>query len=56
MTVRGHLWIFDLMVEQHTIDGLTAIEKLAELREKINPRLGLPKTECENRIAYWRGI
>ena len=56
VSVKGHLWIFDLLVAQHLISAAVAIEKLAELREIINPRLGLPKAECEIRIAYWKTL
>lgn len=56
LTVCGHLWILDRMLEQNTLTGAVAILKLAELREKINPRLGLPRQECETRIAYWKTL
>jgi hypothetical protein len=56
MVVRGHLWIFDQLVEHKAISGITAIQKLTELIEKTNPRLGLPKGECETRINKWRGL
>lgn len=54
LTVYGHLWIFDKMVETSVISPLVAIEKLTELREVINPRLNLPKAECDSRIELWR--
>jgi len=53
LTVYGHLWIFDRMVEENTISPAEAISKLAELRETINPRLSLPKVECDSRIGIW---
>lgn len=53
-TVYGHLWVFDKMVEANTITTQNAIDKLTELREVINPRLNLPKIECENRLELWR--
>lgn len=53
-TVYGHLWAFDKMVEASTITPQNAIDKLTELREVINPRLNLPKIECENRLELWR--
>ena len=53
-SVYGHLWIFDKMVEANTITPQNAIDKLTELREVINPRLNLPKIECENRLELWR--
>jgi predicted nucleic acid-binding protein len=54
LTVYGHLWVFDRMVETSVITPQIAIEKLTELREVINPRLNLPKIECENRLELWR--
>ncbi|NEW85532.1 MAG: PIN domain-containing protein [Mariniphaga sp.] len=56
VSVKGHLWIFDLLVAQNLISAAVAIDKLAELREIINPRLGLPKAECENRITVWKTL
>ena len=53
-TVYGHLWVFDKMVEASTITPQNAIDKLTELRDVINPRLNLPKIECENRLELWR--
>lgn len=56
LTVCGHLWILDRMIEQQTLTATTAILKLAELREKVNTRLGLPQHECETRITYWKTL
>lgn len=56
LTVCGHLWVLDRMVEQQTLTGPMAIQKLIELREKVNPRLGLPKQECDTRIAKWKSL
>jgi len=56
LEVRGHLWVLDLMVEQTTITGAIAIEKLEHLRTTINPRLGLPKHECDVRINAWSAL
>lgn len=53
MEVHGHLWLFDRMVEADTITGSRACEKLKELCEIINPKLGLPKSECSKRISKW---
>ena len=53
LTVHGHLWIFDKMVEKSAISPQNAIDKLTELREVVNPRLNLPKHECDQRIALW---
>ncbi|MEY3499600.1 MAG: hypothetical protein RL308_1269 [Bacteroidota bacterium] len=54
--VRGHLWVFDLMIAQATITGEMALEKLYHLRTNINPRLGLPKNECDSRIITWQNL
>lgn len=54
LTVYGHLWVFDRMVETAVIAPQVAIDKLTELREVINPRLHLPKIECETRLELWR--
>lgn len=54
ITVRGHLWIFDQLVAHGIISPQEAIEKLTALRTTINPRLGLPNAECENRISQWK--
>jgi predicted nucleic acid-binding protein len=54
LTVYGHLWVFDRMVETSIITPQVAIEKLTELREVINPRLNLPIIECETRLELWR--
>lgn len=53
MEVHGHLWVFDRMVESDTITGTRACQKLSELCETINPKLGLPKAECAKRIKLW---
>jgi len=44
------------MIIERTITPQYAIDKLSELREVINPRLNLPKLECENRIQMWTKI
>lgn len=53
LEVHGHLWVFDCMVEAETITGLRASQKLTELCEVINPKLGLPQSECTKRIKRW---
>lgn len=50
MEVHGHLWVFERMVQAKTISGTRACEKLEELCEKVNPKLGLPESECKKRI------
>lgn len=53
MIVRGHLWLLDQLVEHGIITGNQAIEKLKMLIEEVNPRLGLPVRECEERFMVW---
>ncbi len=52
--VRGHLWIFDSFFSDGIMEGVALIDKLRELCEKVNPRLGLPEEECGMRICKWR--
>jgi len=54
ISVIGHLWVFDKMIAENTITPQYAIEKLTQLREVVNPRLNLPKIECENRLELWK--
>jgi len=42
------------MVAQGAITTSIALEKLDLLRTVINPRLGLPKSECDARIIAWQ--
>ncbi|HCA43583.1 MAG TPA: hypothetical protein DEP28_10070 [Bacteroidetes bacterium] len=51
--VHGHLWIFDHMVNADILSGETAAKKLMELCNVVNPRLGLPKQECQRRFRLW---
>lgn len=53
LEVHGHLWVFDHMILAKTITGTRACEKLKELCEVINPKLGLPPEECTKRIKQW---
>lgn len=54
--VHGHLWVLDMLFESKLIDGKTAIEVLELLTKRINPKLGLPVSECEKRRANWLSI
>lgn len=56
MEVYGHLWVFDCMVRRGAISKARACEKLTELCEVVNPKLGLPKAECTKRIKLWSNI
>ncbi len=51
--VHGHLWVFDRMVESETIMPKMASNKLKDLCSSINPKLGLPKSECDRRHKEW---
>jgi hypothetical protein len=51
--VHGHLWVFDNLVNNGILTGITAIEKLEELCNVVNPKLGLPKNECKKRVKLW---
>lgn len=51
--VHGHLWMFDNLVDGGLLSGSLAIEKLGELTEIVNPKLGLPSAECHKRIKKW---
>ncbi len=53
LEVHGHLWVFDNLVDKSIFSGITAIEKLNELCNVVNPKLGLPKNECQKRIKSW---
>lgn len=52
--VHGHLWVFDRMVEAGTITKEDAMDKLKHLCEVVNPKLKLPKKECEKRYEQWK--
>lgn len=53
VTVNGHLWVLDELVDKKVITGLLAIDKLNELQQVINPKLGLPKAACRERTEAW---
>lgn len=53
LEVHGHLWVFDNLVNNEILTGVTAIKKLEELCNVVNPKLGLPKNECQKRIKLW---
>ena len=51
--IHGHLWVFDNLVNKSILTGKTATEKLNELCNVVNPKLGLPKNEYQKRIKLW---
>lgn len=50
ISVRGILYIFDLLYERQIISGQVALQKLTDLME-INTRL--PKEKCDKRLDKW---
>ena len=54
LDVHGHLWVFDQMVISKTLSPAQASLKLDELCDNINPKLNLPKKECELRKKMWQ--
>jgi len=42
LEVHGHFWVFDNLVDNGLLTGSRAIEKLNELCNVVNPKLGLP--------------
>lgn len=56
INVRGHLWVLDILVANKIITGIKAMDHLKNLRETVNPRLGLPEQECNIRIDYWKTL
>lgn len=53
LDVHGHLWVFDQMVKHGSIDGNQATIKLQDLCNRVNRKLGLPKSECQKRYDFW---
>ena len=43
LEVHGHLWVFDNLVNNEILTGITAIKKLEELCNVVNPKIGLTK-------------
>lgn len=52
--VRGHLWIFDMLVEEKIIASAAAVGLLQRLTDEVNPRLGLPRADCANAVLRWQ--
>jgi hypothetical protein len=45
--------VFDKLVDKSILTGKTAVDKLNKLCNVVNPKLGLPKNECQKRIKLW---
>ena len=54
LDVHGHLWVFDQMVTAETLAPKQAALKLDELCQSVNPKLNLPKKECDLRKKKWQ--
>ncbi|WP_289037702.1 hypothetical protein [uncultured Zobellia sp.] len=54
LDVHGHLWVFDQMVAAATLTPTEAAKKLDELCQTVNPKLNLPKKECDLRKKKWQ--
>ncbi len=54
--VYGHLWVLDNLVANGLISGEEATGILDRLTTAVNPRLGLPKEECQTRILLWKSL
>lgn len=52
--VHGLLWLMDQMINEQIIFPLIAIQKLERLM--LDPKVRLPKTECEQYLKKWREI
>ena len=53
VTVHGHLWILDLMVEQQQLTGQKAVDIIMRLKDEINPKLGLSDRLCQPFVEKW---
>ncbi len=54
LDVHGHLWVFDQMVSAETLTPTQAVFKIDELCKTVNPKLNLPKKECDLRKKKWQ--
>jgi hypothetical protein len=53
VTIRGHLWVLDMLFEHNVLQGTEVTQLLAILQNDINPRLGLPIAACEELKQKW---
>lgn len=56
LEVHGHLWILDNLVAEHILSGPEASTTLTRLCDEINPKLGLPRAECQRRHTDWLSL
>lgn len=53
VTIRGHLWVLDMLFNHTIMTGVEVTALLHRLQTKINPRLGLPLAACEELKQKW---
>lgn len=53
VSANGHLWLFDQMILQGTLSGITASSKLELLNLVVNPKLQLPESDCNQYRNKW---
>lgn len=53
VTIRGHLWVLDMLFSHTIMTGIEVTTLLHRLQTEINPRLGLPVAACEELKLKW---
>ena len=53
VTIRGHLWVLDMLFSHTIMTGIEVTALLHRLQTEINPRLGLPLAACEELKLKW---
>lgn len=53
VTIRGHLWVLDMLFSHTIMTGIEVTTLLHRLQTEINPRLGLPLPACEELRQKW---
>ena len=53
VTIRGHLWVLDMLFSHSIMTGIEVTALLHRLQTEINPRLGVPVAACEELKLKW---
>ncbi len=53
VTIRGHLWVLDMLFSHSIMTGIEVAALLHRLQTEINPILGLPVAACEELKLKW---
>jgi predicted nucleic acid-binding protein len=53
VTIRGHLWVLDMLFSHSIMTGIEVTALLHRLQTEINPKLGLPIAACEELKLKW---